>query len=103
MLAVDAHILLDLRRQLARWGYNQGARTVAVAAAETAGKLREDGQHKRRRLSSAGLRNADEVMSREYRRDSRSLYGSGFRVASFLDGFEDLGIKAKRAKWHMVG
>ena len=66
------------------------------------GRLRrepgENGQRERRRLAGAGLRDADEVVPREDRRDGGGLDRRGLGVAGFLHGLQNFGIKAKCAK-----
>ena len=102
MLAVDAHVLLDLRRQFTRGSQNEGAGATAMTALGVGGQLGENGEHERRRLAGAGLGDANDVVARQDGRNRRGLNGSGFGVAGFLDGFKDLAMKAKGAKWHIV-
>ena len=65
-------------------------------------ELGEDGQGERGCLARASLRDADEVVPRENRRDGRGLNGSRLGVAGFLHGFENVGIEAKETKRHRM-
>ena len=67
------------------------------------GELRQDRQNERRRLSRAGLRDADEIVPREDVRDGRGLDGSRLGVTGFLDRLQNLGGKIECSKGHKTG
>jgi hypothetical protein len=66
------------------------------------GEPGEHGQRERRRLARAGLRDADEVVPGENRRDGGGLDRRGLGVAGVLHGVQNFGVKAKAAKWHGI-
>ena len=99
MLRVSLHVLLDLHDEFARRRNDQHAR-AATLAMRRRGELREDGQREGRRLARARLRDADEVVPRDDRRDGGGLNRRRFGVTGIRHRLQNPGIKAKLSKWH---
>jgi hypothetical protein len=87
-----------LQHQLARWRDDQNL--CAATLARLRRQLGKDGQRERRRLARAGLRDPNEVVTRDDRRNGGGLDGRRLRVTGFRDRPSNFGIKAKCAKWH---
>ena len=102
---VSAHVLLDLHHQLASRRDHQRARSrIARPVTTRCGELgrfyelHQNRQNESSRFSGAGLRDADDIVSRENERDRRDLDRSWLGVAGVIDGLQDLGGKIECAK-----
>jgi hypothetical protein len=93
VLAVGAHALLDLERELARRGDDQHADLLRDRGALR--KELQDGQHKARGFPGAGLRGAEQVAACEDYRDGLRLDGGGNGVTLLGDSAEQLGRQAE--------
>ena len=103
MLAVGAHALLDLDRQLARRRQHQHARRAGDAGQAAVGAGRQpvqDGQREAGGLAGAGLRRGHQVVAGEHGGDRLLLDGGRRVVALFGDGALDFGHQAKVGKMH---
>ena len=97
MFAVGADVFVNLHDEFARRRDDENAGAVTRAA----GLRREFGQHgqrERRRLASARLGDADEIVTGDDWRDGGSLNGRRLGVTGFLNGLEDFFVEAKCAK-----
>ena len=86
---------MDLLRQLARGGDDQGA----DLAARSADQALQDRQDEGRGLAGAGLGQAHDVVSLEGRRDGLLLDGRGLEITDGLDPGRDIGVKIKMAEF----
>ena len=66
-------------------------------------ELHQNRPNESRGFSGAGLRDADDIMSRENVRDRRDLDRSWLGVAGVINSLQDFRGKIKRAKWHGAG
>ena len=103
MLRVGAHIFFDLHDEFTCRRHDQRLHAPAVSIARCARKFRQDGQDKRCCLAGACLRDTDNIAPGQHFGDGSRLYRGGFRVTSFLDGFENAVIKTERTKGHSPG
>jgi len=87
-LAEQADLLLDLRRELARRRDDERARSASVR--RLAHEPLEDGQHERRGLAGARLRDPDQIAPFENLRNRRRLDRRRHGVARIGDGLEKL-------------
>ena len=95
MTRVRADVLLDLHNELAGRRDDQSARAAtAIRLIHARGEIMQNRQDECRRLSRAGLRNADDIAAREHLGNGGGLDGRGLSVASFLDCFVDAGLEA---------
>ena len=62
------------------------------------GKPGQHRQSERGGFARAGLRDADEVVAREDRRNGRELNGRGFRVTGFLYRLQNFWVQTERTK-----
>ena len=96
--AVGAHILVDLRRELARRGDDQRADGMARRRMAVVCARGEALQHRQREpggLAGAGLRGAEQVAAAQYDRNRLRLNGGGPRVALLGDRAQQLGAQAE--------
>ena len=100
--AVDANALLDLERELAGRGEDEGADRATAGARVDVGRAEalEERQHEGRRLAGAGLGVGQEVAALEHERDRLGLDGGGLGVALVRDGAEELGREPKGIEGH---
>ena len=94
--------VLDLRRQLARRGEDEGA-AVRLAGGVAVGRHLdeqplEDGDDERERLAGAGLRAGDDVEALEGQRDDRGLHLPGLLVAHVDAAGHQPRIEAQRGE-----
>ena len=87
-----AHVLEDLRGQLARGREDERARSAARLADEAV----QDGQEKRGRLAAARLGAGEQVAAFEGERDAVRLNRRGPDEAHFLGGAEQIGMERER-------
>ena len=99
---VDADALLDLERELAGRGEDEGADRPAAGARIDVrwAQALEQRQHEGRRLAGAGLGVGHEVTAGEDERDRLGLDGGGLGVALVRDGAEELGREPKGIEGH---
>ena len=98
VLAVGAHALLHLRRELARGHEDETAHRMARGRMADAGFPREELQHRQSEaggLAGAGLRGAEEIPACEYYGNGLRLDGGGLGVTLLGDCAEQLGGKAE--------
>ena len=100
MLGIDPDIFLDLHRQLPRRCDHQHTGAAALSGSGWRGDFGEDGQGECGRLAGARLGNANQVATGENLGNGLCLNRRRLGVAGFLDGFQDVGIKAKVTKRH---
>src|SRR5439155_15171228 len=96
VLAVGAHALLDLHRELARGHEDEAAHRMARGRVADVGFPREELQYRQRegcRLAGAGLRCAEEIPACEYYGNGLRLDGGGLGVTLLGDCAEQLGRK----------
>ena len=103
MFRVSAHVLLDLHHELTRRRHHQRARAAPLTVLHRRRQLRQNRQNERRRLSGAGLRDADDIVPRENVRDRRDLNRSRLGVTGVVDRLQNLGRKIECAKGHKPG
>ncbi len=96
VLAVFLEILGDLRGEFARRLEDEG--TGHAGPGTTAFKQGQHGQHERRRLAGAGLRDADNVLLFKDMRDGLRLNIGGLGVTGSRDRIDHLGGKAEPGK-----
>ena len=82
ILAVIAHALGDLRRELAGGREHERPR-CAMSLADVGGEPLQDGQHESRGLARAGLCSREHVAAGEHRRNGLELDG-GRRVVALI-------------------
>ena len=98
MLSIVAHVLLDLRRELAGRRDNQRADRMPgrrMAAVRFRGQPLQHGQGEAGGLARAGLGGAEKVAARENDGDGLQLDGGRRCVALLRDSAEQLGAKAE--------
>ena len=83
MLCINPYIFLDLHHQLARRRDDKDL--CATALARLRRQFGKDGKRERRRLARAGLRDTNQVLSSNDRRNGGGLDGRRLRVAGFRD------------------
>ena len=94
MLAVGAHALLHLDRELARGHEDEAAHRMARGRVADVGFPGEELQYRQRegcRLAGAGLRCAEEISACEYYGNGLRLDGGGLGVTLLGDCAEQLG------------
>ena len=94
MLAVGAHALLHLDRELARGHEDEAAHRMARGRVADVGFSREQLQYRQRercRLAGAGLGSAEEIPACEYYGNGLRLDGGGYGVTLLGDCAEQLG------------
>ena len=96
VLRVSPDVFLDLHHQFARRRDHQ--HLCSPPRARLRRELGENRQRERRRLARARLRDADEVVAREDRRDGGGLDRRRLGVTGFRDRPQNFGIKAKNAE-----
>ena len=101
--AVDADALLDLERELAGRGEDEGAdRSARLARIDrlVGAEQLEHRQHECRRLAGAGLGAGHEVTAGQDERDRLVLDGGGLGVALVRDGAEEHGREPELIEGH---
>ena len=96
MLAVGAHALLHLDRELARGHEDEAAHRMARGRVADVGFSREQLQYRQREsggLAGAGLRRAEQIAPGEDDGDGLRLDGGGYGVTLLGDCAEQLGCK----------
>src|ERR1700730_11657150 len=102
MFRVSAHVLLDLHHEFTCRRDHQRAGAALLTVSHRGCEPRQDRQNERRRLSGAGLRDADDIVSGENVRDRRDLNRSRLRVTGVLNGLQNLGREIECAKRHKL-
>src|SRR5438270_4086537 len=100
MFGVSAHILFDLHHQLSRRRDDQSARPAFLPVVHRRRQLHQNRPNESGGFSGAGLRDANDIISRENMRDRRDLDRSRLGIAGVLNSLQDFGGKIKRTKWH---
>ena len=99
VLAVGAHVLFHLRRELAGRGDDEGAYGMPGGRMRCGvGLLCQPLQQRQRKtggLAGAGLRRAEQVAARQHDGDGLRLDGGGYGIALVRDSAEQLGAKAE--------
>ena len=102
MPGVSHHVLLDLRHQFTRGRQHEHTRTAALALRNgIRGQTGQDRQGECGSLAGAGLRDADDITTRDHYRNRRSLNRGGFRITGFFDGSEDVRVEAESFERHV--
>ena len=104
VLAVVAHALLDLRRELARRREDQCADAARPFVRRRRGARHEPLQQRQReagRLAGAGLRAGHDVAPFEHDGNDATLDRRGLRVALFRNATQQRGRKAERIERHV--
>ncbi len=103
MLRISAHVLFDLHHELAGRRNHESTHPMPPAVAAGRSEFGQDGQHERRCLSRARLRDPDQIVPRKNVRDRGHLNRGRFGVAGFLHGLENLRGQIESAKRHKPG
>ena len=99
VFGVGADIFFDLHDEFARRRENQHAgAAIRTGGSLRSSELREHRQRERGGLARAGLRDANEIVASDNRRDGGGLDGRWFGVTGFGDGLQNLGIQAEDLK-----
>src|SRR5205823_10092598 len=100
MFGISEGILFDLHHQLSRRRHDQSAWPAFMPVVHRRRQLHQNRPNESRGFSGAGLRDANDIISRENVRDRRDLDRSWLGVAGVMNSLQDFRGKIKRTKWH---
>ena len=98
VFAVSPDVLINLQDEFARGREDERARAALPPITDDGGKPGQHRQSERGGFARAGLRDADEVVAREDRRNGRELNGRGFRLTGFLYRLQNFWVQTERTK-----